>query len=149
VAIVGAGGTARAAGAALLRAGARVVLFNRSVERGRAAARKLGVALEPLHRLEDHRWEILVQATPLGGGGERVLPRGSLRGRMVLDAVYGRVTPLVREARESGLVVADGLDLLVAQALPQFRRMTGRACDEATLRQAGSAWLTARAVDLP
>ena len=44
----------------------------------------------------------------------------------VLDAVYGRETPLVRDARANGLVVADGLDLLVAQAIPQFERMTGR-----------------------
>lgn len=149
VAIVGAGGTARAAAAALAGAGYAVTVFNRTLARAEEIARRLGVRAADLASLPAHGWEVLVQATPLGSAGERFLPREALRGRMVLDAVYGRETPLVRDARENGLFVADGLDLLVAQAVPQFRRMTARTARESTLRNAAQRWLTERAVDLP
>ena len=149
VAIVGAGGTARAAAVALAAAGSHVTLFNRTPDRARAVARRLGVQAADLRRLPGHAWQVLVQATPLGAAGERLLAREELCGRMVLDAVYGGETPLVRDAREKGLAVADGLDLLVAQAVPQFERMTGGRAREATMREAGRNWLAGRAVNLP
>ena len=149
VAIVGAGGTARAAAVALAAAGSRVTLFNRTPDRARAVARRLGVHAADLRRLPGHAWQVLVQATPLGAAGERLLERDELCGRMVLDAVYGGETPLVRDARRKGLAVADGLELLVAQAVPQFERMTGARAREATMRQAGQRWLSGRAVNLP
>jgi shikimate dehydrogenase len=85
-----------------------------------------------------------VQATPLGAGGEQVLAGRALRGRVVLDAVYSpRPTPLVVAARRMGLAVVDGLELLVAQAVLQFRAMTGHAAEPAVLRRAAERWLDA------
>ncbi len=147
VAIVGAGGTARAAAALLRQAGAEVCLFNRDEHRGRRVADELGVALRPWNELERARWDVLVQATPLGGRGETVIPAASLCGRLVLDAVYGPPTPLVRDATRRGLQVVDGLDLLVAQAVLQFELLTGTACDPGILRDAGRAWLEKRERD--
>ena len=149
VAIVGAGGTARAAAVALAGAGYGVTVFNRTLARAQEIAERLGVNAADLRDLPGHAWEVLVQATPIGAAGEELLPREELVGRMVLEAVYGRETPLVSDARASGLVVATGLDLLVAQAAPQFQRMTGRTVREETLREAGRRWLAARAADLP
>ena len=79
---------------------------------------------------------------------ETVIPAASLCGRLVLDAVYGPPTPLVRDATRRGLQVVDGLDLLVAQALLQFELLTGTACDPGILRDAGRAWLERRDRDL-
>ena len=50
-------------------------------------------------------------------------------------------TPLVREARERGISAIDGFDLLVAQAVLQFERLTGSRAREPVLRSAGAAWL--------
>jgi 3-dehydroquinate dehydratase/shikimate dehydrogenase len=144
VAIVGAGGTARAAAAVLSAAGARVTLFNRTAERAGRAARSLGVASRGLSELGDASWNVLVQATPLGRTGERVVGADALRGTLVLDAVYGAPTPLVRDARARGLDVIDGFELLVAQAVLQFHRMTGVRPREKTLGRAGRAWLESR-----
>jgi 3-dehydroquinate dehydratase/shikimate dehydrogenase len=145
VAIVGAGGTARGIGAALKAAGADVTLFSRGVERARASAERLGVRAAPLDELPAATWDLLVQATPLGRHGEQILPGQLLGGRAVLDAVYGpRPTPLVREARRRGLVTVDGFDLLVAQAVRQYRRMTGAEASARTMARAGRRWLTAR-----
>ncbi len=143
-AVAGAGGTARAIACALRSAGADVTLFSRGRERAERAALQLGVASAPLAALASAPWEILVNATPLGARGERLLPAAGLRGRLVLDAVYGRrPTPLVSEARERGLATIDGFELLCAQAVRQFERMTGRPGREETMAAAGMQWLCA------
>lgn len=150
-AIVGAGGTARAAAAVLLDAGARVTLYNRDAERARVAAAALGAAARPLADLAAAEWDLLVQATPLGRDGERVLEPQQLRGRWILDAVYGPRTPLVADAAARNVPAADGLDLLVAQGVRQFELMTGTRPRAEALRAAAARWLAGRgrAVDGP
>lgn len=137
VAVAGCGGFGRAAAAALRDAGASVVLFNRTGARAEEAGRALGLEWRELDALEAFEWDALVQATPLGTRGERLLDAGRLCGRFVLDAVYGARTPLVQDAVGRGLAVADGLDLLAAQAVEQFERMTGAVVPERVLRRAG------------
>jgi 3-dehydroquinate dehydratase/shikimate dehydrogenase len=144
VAVVGAGGTAAAAAAVLGGAGARVCLYNRSLARAREAARRTGASFEPLERLASASWDVLVQATPLGKAGEEIVPARALSGRVVLDAAYGKGTPLVRAARRKGLVVFDGVDLLVAQGVLQMELLTGTRPAAADLRQAARRWLRAR-----
>lgn len=126
VALHGAGGTARAIGAALVAAGARVALYARDAVRAARTARAIGAtaAGEPLR---DARWDVLVQATPLGRTGEDV-PVELSAGRVVLDCAYGAApTPLVAAARRAGLAVFDGYDLLLAQAVLQVAVLTGRS----------------------
>ena len=48
--------------------------------------------------------------------------RPTLAGRLLGEAP----TPLVAEARRRGLVAIDGREVLLYQAIPQFRSMTGR-----------------------
>jgi len=138
--------TARAAAAVLSARGARVTLYNRTPSRARQAARTLGVAAAALEELEEADWDVLVQATPLGARGERVLPAERIVGSVVLDAVYGPGTPLVQDARQRGIVAIDGFDLLVEQALLQFELMTGRHPAAERMRAAGRAWLTQRRI---
>jgi 3-dehydroquinate dehydratase/shikimate dehydrogenase len=133
VAIAGAGGTARAIGAALVAEGAVVTLYGRDLVRTEAAAVAIGASSRGLTALPEARWDLLVQATPRGARGETVLDPASLRGKIVLDAAYRpEGTPLARAARGRGLAVVDGYDLLLAQAILQFERLTGeRAPGEA------------------
>jgi 3-dehydroquinate dehydratase/shikimate dehydrogenase len=145
VAVVGAGGTGRAVAAALVEAGARVTLHGRDRERVAGWAERIGATASDLASLEGASWDVLVQATPLGRTGERVLEAGALRGRVVLDAVYGPdPTPLVRDARVGGLATIDGFDLLVEQAALQIGILTGRTADRRTLDAALRAWRESR-----
>jgi 3-dehydroquinate dehydratase/shikimate dehydrogenase len=145
IAVVGAGGTARAVAASFRGAGASVTLFNRDVQRAEQAGRSLGVAWGGLAELKSAGWDVLINATPVGRAGEQLVPSRCLTGGVVLDAVYGpRPTPLVAAARAGGLAVVDGLELLAAQAVLQFRRMTGRQAKFSELRTAGEAWLAPR-----
>ncbi len=147
VAILGAGGMARAAAWAMKKAGARVVLYNRSAERARKAAGELGVEAAPWEAREAASWDILIQATPLGRGGERVLAAQALRGALVVEAVYALGgTPLVRAARERGLAVVDGFELLLAQAERQFAVLARREAPPDAMGEAVRLWLAQRAL---
>lgn len=69
---------------------------------------------------------LIVNATPLGMGGEP-LPPGLVAGAGgVFDMTYGdRPSPALLEARREGLPHADGIDLLAAQAEASFHIWTG------------------------
>jgi 3-dehydroquinate dehydratase/shikimate dehydrogenase len=141
-AIVGAGGTARTAASVLRDAGARVTLYNRGLARARRVAAALGVQASPIERLPTAGWDLLVQATPLGKAGERLLAPDEVHGEWVLDAVYGTgETPLIADARARGIPAADGLEFLVAQAVLQFERMTGSRPEASVLDEAAREWL--------
>ena len=58
------------------------------------------------------------------------------------DVVYNPpTTRLVRDARQRGLHVIDGLTLLVEQAALAFELWTGRKCDRDAMREAVEEFL--------
>ena len=130
-AVVGAGGGGCSAAAGLGFAGARVVLFNRTVERARRAGSRLGLAWAATGDLDVSRFDIVVNATPLGRAEGDPLPFDVDRladGAVVVDMVYRRPaeTSLASAARRRGLTVVDGREILLFQAGRQFRMMTGK-----------------------
>lgn len=131
-AVVGAGGAGRAAAFALERAGARVTLVNRGEERGREAARALGVGFEPLAGFDPGGFSLVVNATPtLPFDPEHLAP-----GAAAVEMAYGHPeggpveSPLLAAARVGGGVAVDGREVLLYQALGQFRLMAGRELPE-------------------
>ena len=61
------------------------------------------------------------------------------------DMAYGdHETPAVTEMRRRGVPVAEGLDMLIGQALASFRIWTGVAIDPAVMRDAARAELERR-----
>lgn len=149
IAVIGCGGAGRAAALGLAAAGAQVVVANRGPERGMAAARSLGLPFVPLAELVPERvagapapddFAVYVHATPLGRRNSDELPLPVARlapGAVVVDLVYGEApTPLVSEARRRGLTAIDGREVLLCQAIPQFRSMTGRELPLEVAREA-------------
>jgi 3-dehydroquinate dehydratase/shikimate dehydrogenase len=127
VAVLGAGGAARAVVVALRSRGARVTVHARRQEQAQDVA-VLGAgaaSLPPAAR----SWDVLVNTTPLGNAAlrdESPLPGGPFGGQLVYDLTYGPgESRLVREARAAGLLVLDGLPMLIAQAERQFEWWTG------------------------
>jgi shikimate 5-dehydrogenase len=83
-----------------------------------------------LDGLDLSRYEVLVNATPLGRARQGPLPFDLDRVReeaLVIDLNYShqRATALVDAALERDLVVIDGREILLGQGVPQFRMMTG------------------------
>ena len=139
VAVVGAGGAARALVHGLLAAGAKVTIFNRTRARARALAEEVGVAHAGMEALRDHRHEILVNATSVGmapRAGETPVPGDWLRAGLVYDLVYNPPrTRLLHDAATAGLGTLGGLEMFVAQAVEQFRMFTGRAAPVGVMRE--------------
>ncbi len=151
IAIVGAGGAARAAAFAFETAGAHVTLVARRREQAAEAAAATGAEHAALDEFGGLRWDVLVNATPLGSGaypGRMPVPAEALRpATVVFDMVYEpRETPLLRAARARGCRTIDGLEMLIAQAVGQFQAWTGvPAPEEAMLEAAAQALAEATA----
>ncbi len=144
VAIVGAGGASRAAAFALVRAGAQVTVLARRAEQAAEVAAATGCASAGLDALPGVRWDVLVNATPVGSGacpGRKPVPESALRqGAVVFDMVYEpRETPLLAAARARGCLVIDGVEMLVAQAVGQFEAWTRETAPVAAMTEAALA----------
>ena len=134
VAVLGAGGAARAIVHALLEEGASEVrLVNRTLERAEVLARHFGArvkacAWESLNH-EAQGVALLVNTTSLGmKGGEPLQFDVSMLapGTVVADIVYvPLITPLLAAAQARGLPIVDGLGMLLHQAVPGFERWFG------------------------
>jgi 3-dehydroquinate dehydratase/shikimate dehydrogenase len=130
--VLGCGGAGRAAALGLSLAGAAVTLVNRGEARGRKAAENLRLPFLPLEGLVPRDFDLIVNATPVGRreNDELLVPVASIGpSAVVVDLVYQSQgsTPFVDAAREAGLLAVDGREVLLRQAVPQFRLMTGRA----------------------
>jgi len=139
VAVLGAGGAARAVVAALRPRGARIVVHARRIAQADDVARTLGVESAPWPPSRGS-WDLLVNATPVGTAprsAESPWPDGVFDGRLVYDLVYNPpVTRLMRDAEAAGCETLGGLEMLVAQAERQFHWWTGVPPDVDVMRQA-------------
>jgi 3-dehydroquinate dehydratase/shikimate dehydrogenase len=130
VVVIGAGGAARAAAQALLRKGAKVTVVARDAAKAASLAGSVGCASASLPELRQLSWDVLINATPVGGRSALdetpVAPGLHRAGTVVFDMVYDPLeTRLLREARAAGATVVNGLEMLIAQAAAQFEAWTG------------------------
>lgn len=144
VAVIGAGGAARSALWALRAACAKVRLFARNVERAGPLATEFGATFEGLEGARFDRFDVVVNATPLGtrGASENRTPATAdqLRGaRLAYDLVYNPAeTRFLREATEAGCATLGGLPMLVAQAAAQLKLWTGHDAPLELMRRAAA-----------
>ena len=133
--VLGAGGSSRAVVFGLIERGVkRVHLANRTVERARALADRFGASVQPVSwdAIGDllPRAGLLVNTTSLGMHGQpplevdvSLLPSHAV----VADLVYVPLeTPLLAAARARGLKTADGLGMLLHQAVRGFELWFGQ-----------------------
>src|SRR5882762_4804853 len=133
--VLGAGGSSRAVVFGLIERGIkRVHLANRTVERARALADQFGANVHPVS------WDavsdllpcagLLVNTTSLGMHGQPALEADASRlpaHAVVADLVYVPLeTPLLAAARARGLKTADGLGMLLHQAVRGFELWFGQ-----------------------
>jgi shikimate dehydrogenase len=133
--VLGAGGSARAVVFGLIERGIKHVhLANRTIERARVLAARLGAHVHPVP------WDaidallprtgLLVNTTSLGMHGQPALELdvvGLPPHAIVADLVYVPLeTPLLAAAQARGLKTADGLGMLLHQAVRGFELWFGR-----------------------
>uniref|UniRef100_B0T6D0 Shikimate dehydrogenase (NADP(+)) n=1 Tax=Caulobacter sp. (strain K31) TaxID=366602 RepID=B0T6D0_CAUSK len=135
VVILGAGGAARGAAAALALAGApRISIVNRTVARAEAIVRSVGGVVEAASEGELDtllaQAGLVINATSLGlGGGPGPSARLELTPEpaVVVDMVYKPLrTEFLRRAEVAGRRTVDGLEMLLRQAVPSFEAFFGQ-----------------------
>ncbi len=131
VAIIGAGGAARAIGFGIKAQGGRIIIVNRSIPRGEQLAHELDGGFMPLSEVEKLDCDILINTTPIGmtpNVDDMCLPKTMLQNNMVvMDIIYTPLkTKLLREAEKIGCACIDGLSMFVYQGAQQFNLWTGQ-----------------------
>jgi len=130
IAIIGAGGAARAVGFCIMKEGGRITVINRSTEKGERLAGDLSSDFRPLNDIGKMKFDILINTTPVGMTPHTdVMPierRYIEKGMVVMDIVYNPLkTRLLKEAKMAGCVTIDGVSMFVHQGAFQFELWTG------------------------
>lgn len=140
--VLGAGGAARAVVWALLREGAQVDVWNRTVLSARNLCEEVGG--EPVPN-PDFEWEyqLIVNATSVGLHGEDTFEKlpvrpGRLRAEQtIVDMVYGaEPSALLAAAAAVGATTVDGIEILVQQGALSLGIWTGLEAPLDTMRAA-------------
>ncbi|KAK4851772.1 hypothetical protein QYF36_018315 [Acer negundo] len=140
--VMGAGGAGKALAYGGYEKGARVVVANRTYEKAKILADKVGGQAITLAELKDFHPEegmILANTTSVGMKpriDETPLPKDSLKNySLVFDAIYTpKWTRLLTEAQECGATVVFGTEMFINQAFVQVERFTGLPAPKTILR---------------
>lgn len=130
VAIIGAGGAARAIAFGLKEKGCDITIYNRTPERAKRLSDDVGCKFRGFEEILGLNTDILINSTSIGmfpDVEESPVPKDVLKkGMIVFDVVYNPIeTRLLREAKESGCCTVNGLTMFINQAAEQFRLWTG------------------------
>jgi 3-dehydroquinate dehydratase / shikimate dehydrogenase len=141
VAVLGAGGAARAVAVALARQGAAITICARRTGEAADVAALAG-GRPGTWPPRPGSWDVLVNATSCGSAGPDDDPMDgvALDGEIVFDLVYAPAdTPLLRHARAEGCLTIGGIEMLIAQAERQFELWTGQRPPAGLFRAAAAA----------
>jgi 3-dehydroquinate dehydratase/shikimate dehydrogenase len=141
IAVLGAGGAARAAVFGLVEQGAEVFIVNRTHETAVALAKSAKAKALKREQFAKSRFDVLVNTTPCGmAGNKQAFPppienvEKELNAGLVFDLVYNPLeTPLIKLAKQRGIPTVSGLEMFVQQGARQFEIWTGKTAPEAEM----------------
>jgi len=130
VAVVGAGGAARAVVAGLADVGAKVTVYNRTVAKAQALSEEFKCRYAPLDALSQMDAQVVINCTSIGMypdmdatpvPAERLKP-----GMTVFDTVYNPAeTLLLKQAVKAGAKTISGTEMFIRQAMAQYKLFIG------------------------
>jgi 3-dehydroquinate dehydratase/shikimate dehydrogenase len=134
VAVLGAGGAARACVYALKKENAEVEIFARDIEKAKSFADEFQSELHqlPINNSQLQNFDIVVNTTPLGTKGERenesIATAEQIENiKLAYDLVYNPFqTKFMSEADKVHVPKIGGMAMLVAQGAEQFKIWTGK-----------------------
>ncbi len=134
VAVLGAGGAARAAVFGLVAQEAEVFIVNRTHEKAVALARQAKAKSLKHEVFAKQKFDVLINSTPCGmKGNKQTMPiaESELNAHLVFDMVYNPIeTPLLKLAHARGIAVVSGVEMFVQQGARQFEIWTGKPAPE-------------------
>jgi 3-dehydroquinate dehydratase/shikimate dehydrogenase len=139
VAVLGAGGAARAIVAALAHYKAPTTIYNRTVARGQALAADFGAQAAGLDAAKSMQAGIVINCTSIGMHplvDASPLERIPDSVRVVFDTIYNPIrTKLLAAAEDAQCLTVTGLDMFVNQAVAQFETWTAQEAPRDVMRQ--------------
>jgi 3-dehydroquinate dehydratase / shikimate dehydrogenase len=140
VAVLGAGGAARAIVAGLSDAGAKIIIYNRTVEKGMKLAAEFDCQFASLDNISKLNAKLLINCTSIGMHPDinsTPVPKNYLKKDLaVFDTVYNPAeTLLLKQAKEIGAKTITGIDMFINQAAAQFKLFTGKPADTNLMRK--------------
>lgn len=147
-AVMGAGGTARAAVYGILKEGGIPVIFNRTPEKGKDLAGAFDIAFYPLSGINRFKAQCLINTTSVGMAprtDNAPVKTPALAGyQYVMDVIYNPLkTKLLADAEKQGCRILSGLDMFVHQGAEQLRLWTGKEPPRALMKKVILKRLTA------
>lgn len=138
VLLLGAGGTAKAIALALQSQNINVTVLNRSENK---------LDFFKTHHIESHTWEsfkpkkydLIVNSTSAGLKDEflpcpiEILDTVLSQASFAFDCIYGKITPFLALAKEDGLEIKDGEDMLLYQGIEAFELFTNTKADNSVV----------------
>ncbi len=140
-AVIGAGGASRAMIYGLVKEGANVKIFNRTLDKARQLAEEFECEADSLDAISQVRdYDIVLNSTTLGMGdkiSESPLPADLLNDKqLVFDAVYTPYqTRFLKEAEMKGAKIIHGVEMLLHQGVAQFELYTGVKAPVETMKK--------------
>ena len=139
VAVIGAGGAARAIVYGLIKENIeQVCVFNRTLANAKDVVEGFAdiqttseLSADSFDALQTRlsEFDLIINTTPLGMKGQKPLPldlSGAKDTAIVSDIVYNpRITPLLQDASDRGLKTVEGMHMLVYQGAPGFEYWFG------------------------
>ncbi len=142
VALLGAGGAARAIAYGITTKGANLTIYNRTPGKAKELAMDFGAdsaSIGDPAGIKD--MDIIINATSVGmepNDDKTPLPQEHItKSQIVFDSIYSPYeTRLLREAKAQGAQVVHGTEMLLQQAIAQFKLYTGYDAPEEAMRTA-------------
>jgi shikimate dehydrogenase len=141
VAVIGAGGAARAAVFGLLKRGAKVTIFNRTKDKADKLAMEFGCQASDLTKQNEIRdFDIIINSTAVGmkplENKMPISPKNISSRQIVFDIVYVPFeTKFLKEAKKRGATIIHGVEMLLSQGTAQFEIYTGHKAPEEVMRR--------------
>ena len=141
VAIIGAGGAARAIGFGLAAVAGHLTILNRTHKSGEQLAADLKADFLPLDECRPNRYDILINTTPVGMhphiDATPLAKQAYSKEMVVMDIVYNPLnTQFLKDAAATGCRTITGVDMFVFQGALQFELWTGRKAPVEVMREA-------------
>lgn len=129
VAVIGAGGAARAIVYGLSKKGAKVKVFNRTLDKAKILGQEFGCEYGDLGSIQEiSSIDVVINATSIGMNEDKspIDKKFLNKNQIIFDIVYTpKETRLIKEAKEKGAKVILGYEMLLFQGVEQFKLYTG------------------------
>ncbi len=142
-AVLGAGGAARAAVYVLVTQGAKVNIFNRSLEKAQNLANNFNCKFDSLVNINKiPEFDIVINTTKVGlsPADPSLLPKNLIRpNQIIFDVVYSKTHPqtkLIKMAKERKAKIISGVEMLAFQGVEQFKLFTNKSISVEVMRRA-------------